>query len=87
MDAEIDAPAVERLHELISREAVTFGPEPSDDLDDELFGKPVKAALEEWVLVMTWTDLETGDSHLTRTWSRGLPFHHRTGLLHEALHW
>jgi hypothetical protein len=83
MSAELDELAVARLHELISREVEVLG--PRDDTDDDL--PLTHAALEEWVLVMSWTDLETGESHLTRTWSNHLPVHHRTGLLHEALDW
>jgi hypothetical protein len=92
MSAELDEQAVERLHDLIAREAAVLGPR-ADGGDDEDHDEDTAhedrnhMALEEWVLVMSWTDLETGESHVTRHWSKQMPFHHRTGLLHEALYW
>jgi hypothetical protein len=39
----------------------------------------------EWVLVISWTDMDTGKSHMTRLAAEQMLIHHRTGLLHEAL--
>ena len=83
MDAELDEQAAERLHQAIAREGLILGPVADDDEETPL----PHVALDDWVLVMSWTDLDTGECHLSRTWSPKLPYYRRTGLLHEGLHW
>lgn len=82
-DSEV---AANKLHELLSREAETFGPHVLDDSGDPTDVRMADAHLAEWVVVMAWTDAETGRSVLTRVASPGLPRHHEQGLLHEALY-
>ena len=79
--------AVERLHQVLGSEAAVLGPHATDDEGEPIVDQPLEAAmLTEWVLVMSWTDLKTGTSRLTRTTSAGLPRHHENGLLHAALY-
>ncbi len=75
--------AQDRIHNLLTELADLIGPR----FDDDDKGFPVEhAALAEWVIVAAWTDLDSGDSFTTRIGSPQLAEHHRTGLLHVALH-
>ncbi len=87
MSHEADRVATERLHTLISEEVGAIGPQEVDDEGDPISDEPmIDAVLEEWVLVMSWSDPKTGRAHLTRATSHGLARHHENGLLHEALY-
>jgi hypothetical protein len=79
--------AVGRLHDAMSREAHVIGPHELDDNRDPIVDKPLgRAILDEWVLVMSWTNTDTGRRIITRATSPDLPRHHENGLLHEALY-
>lgn len=87
MTDETERGAVERLSDLITQEAKAFGPHQLDDEGEPISDKPMpEAALAEWVLVMSWSDPDTGDTFLTRATSHRLARHHENGLLHEALY-
>lgn len=87
MPDQIERAAVDRLHDVISQQAAGIGPHELDDDGDPIADKPLPGAvLEEWVLVMSWSNPATGRSAITRATSRGLARHHENGLLHEALY-
>ena len=86
MSEELEA-AVNRLHAAILSEASVVGPHELDADGEPIEDKPLEGAvLQEWVIVMSWTDVASETVVVTRATSRGLPRHHENGLLHEALY-
>ena len=79
--------ATDRLHRAIADEAMTIGPHEVDDAGGPIAGVPlVDARLQEWVLVIAWSEPTTSRTIVTRVTSDDLPKHHEKGLLHEALY-
>lgn len=67
---------------------------PVDNVDDIILDAEARAdqpvlphaALNEWVLVMSWVDLEAGgDSYITKANQPGMMSHHQLGLLRSWL--
>lgn len=80
----------EALAALIREYTDVTGPMDDPDVMDaeSRSGQPTlpHAALNEWVLVMSWVDLEAGgDSYITKACQPGMLSHHQLGLLRSWL--
>lgn len=83
----------ERLHNLIAELGELIGPKGMVDIDpdlteeerEELGGDVTTSLINGWVLVMNWTDINDGESYITRLCSENMPSHVNAGLLYEAL--
>lgn len=78
------------LAALIREYTDVAGPVEDDEfaLDAESrSGQPTlpNAALAEWVLVLSWVDLDSGDSYITKACQPGMLAHHQLGLLRSWL--
>lgn len=77
----------DRLSDLLREYADVAGPvqNPLDEIMDAAAmaeARPLaNAALTEWVLVMAWTDLDDGESYVTKANQPGMLNHHQLGLL------
>ena len=86
-DSQVDA--AHRVSDLITQLQTELGPFEDDDPEEDMVSGEDMAdgwAVGDWVLVVNWTSLRTGECFTTRITPPGTSMTTRTGLLHEALY-
>lgn len=84
--SNVESTAAGEVQSLLVAHCGEIGPWATDEVGEIRENDPIPGAiLAEWVVVMSWVDPADGRHYTTRLTSPGLPAHHETGLLHEAL--
>lgn len=86
--------AMQEIHDVIQKHCGSIGPkvcpaevggECSGDIHDDSHHATKNAMLSEWVVVMNWTDVETGHSYSTQLSEPSMLRTHAVGLMYDWL--